>query len=350
MRCRLRADKDVQVLAAGRAVLDDAAALREFVAGSQAVVHLAGMNRGADAEIEAVNLDLADRLIAACEGSGATPHVVYANSAHHDRSTAYARSKRRVGERLAAWAAHHGARYTDFILPNVFGEGGRPFYNSVVATFCHQLAVGKTPRVIDDREIELVHAQEVATHVVDAVQRGVTGEVRLAGRPIRVGALLRRLEELLAQYRQHVLPSFADVFDLSLFNTLRHYLFPRHYPVRLEIRRDPRGSLFEAVRTMHGGQCFFSSTRPGITRGNHYHRAKVERFLVVQGAARIRIRRLLTTEVTEFDVSGETPAYIDIPTLHTHDITNTGQSDLITLFWAHEFYDPRCPDTYTEPV
>lgn len=331
-------------------MFDDAAALREFAACSQAVVHLAGLNRGADTAIEAVNLELADRLIQACERSGATPHVVYANSTHYDRDTPYARSKRRAGERLAAWAARRGARYTNLIIPNVFGEGGRPFYNSVVATFCHQLVVGETPQIIEDREIELVHAQEVATRILDTVQRGVTGDVLLSGRSVKVSEVLRRIEDLLAQYRQHVLPSFSDVFDLRLFNTLRYYLFPRHYPVRLEMRRDPRGSLFEAVRTVHGGQCFLSTTRPGITRGNHYHYAKVERFLVAQGAARIRIRRLLTSEVTEFDVSGDTPAYVDIPTLHTHDITNTGESDLLTLFWAHEFYDPRRPDTYPEPV
>jgi UDP-2-acetamido-2,6-beta-L-arabino-hexul-4-ose reductase len=135
-----------------------------------------------------------------------------------------------------------------------------------------------------------------------------------------------------------------------LFNTYRSYLFPQEYPVGLDLKCDPRGELFEAVRGHSGGQTFMSFTRPGITRGNHYHRRKVERFLVVKGAARIRIRPMFRGVATEFLVSGATPVYIDMPTLHTHNITNVGDDDLLTLFWTNEIFDPSDPDTFAEQV
>ena len=138
--------------------------------------------------------------------------------------------------------------------------------------------------------------------------------------------------------------------DLDLFNTYRSYLYPRHYPVTLPLHSDARGHLYEAVKSLHGGQCFISTTKPGITRGNHYHTRKLERFLVLNGDAVIRIRKLLTGDIVEFKVSGAAPQYIDMPTFCTHDITNMGQSDLMTLFWAHEIFDPQRSDTIREPV
>jgi UDP-2-acetamido-2,6-beta-L-arabino-hexul-4-ose reductase len=167
---------------------------------------------------------------------------------------------------------------------------------------------------------------------------------------MRVSEMLARVRDLAAAYAEGVVADLRDPLDLQLFNTYRSYLFPRHYPVPIERHRDPRGSLFEAVRTRHGGQCFLSTTRPGITRGNHYHLRKIERFLVVRGEARIRVRRLFASDVTEFSVRGDEPAYVDMPTLHTHDITNVGDADLLTLFWAHEIFDPAAPDTIPEPV
>jgi UDP-2-acetamido-2,6-beta-L-arabino-hexul-4-ose reductase len=131
---------------------------------------------------------------------------------------------------------------------------------------------------------------------------------------------------------------------------LRSYLFPRHYPVRLELRTDSRGSLFEAVKSFGGGQVFMSTTRPGVVRGNHFHTRKIERFLVVSGEAEIKLRRLFANDIITFRVSGAEPSYVDMPTFYTHSITNTGTSELTTLFWANEIFDPADADTYMEPV
>lgn len=350
IRVHVHADKTVEAVPAGRKIFADPSALTEFVQGKDAIVHLAGMNRGDEAEIEHTNLGLTKALIDACERMQARPHIVFANSTHFDHDTAYGRSKRLSAEMLDAWASRCGARFTNLVIPGVFGEGGRPLYNSVVSTFCHQLASGEAPRILEDREIELVHAQEVAGAVMSAVRGNQAGCIRLGGRVTTVTALLDRLNQLAEEYGANLLPSVANHFDLALFNTYRSYLFPKHYPVALERRADARGSLFEAVRTMHGGQCFFSTTQPGITRGNHYHTSKIERFLVAQGEAVIRVRRLYAASAIEFRVSGSAPVYVDMPTFHTHNITNVGHGELLTLFWAHEIFDPNRSDTHPEPV
>jgi UDP-2-acetamido-2,6-beta-L-arabino-hexul-4-ose reductase len=145
-------------------------------------------------------------------------------------------------------------------------------------------------------------------------------------------------------------PELGDDFQLSLFNTYRSYLYPNRFPVALTLHSDTRGSLFEAVKTMHGGQAFLSHTHPGITRGNHYHKEKFERFLVIKGEAVIRIRKMFAKEIFEFKVSGEKPQYVDIPTLHTHNISNTGDKELTTLFWSHQIFDPSASDTVQENV
>lgn len=350
IRAHVHADNEIEAVAAGREVFADPHALAAFVSDKDVIVHLAGMNRGDEAEIERTNNALTRDLIEACERGQVRPHIVFANSTHSGRDTAYGRSKRQSVEMLSAWAARAGARFTDLVIPGVFGEGGRPFYNSVASTFCYQLANGETPKIIEDREIDLVHAQVLAARVVSIVQHNETGVVQIPGHVMKVSALLDRLKKLAEEYSAHVLPSVSDRFSLELFNTYRSYLFPNHFPMALERRADTRGSLFEVVRTLHGGQCFFSTTNPGITRGNHYHTAKIERFLVTQGEAIIRLRRLFSSEVHEYRVSGDRPVYIDMPTFYTHNITNVGSGELLTLFWAHEIFDPNRPDTYPEPV
>jgi len=350
LRVHLLPQADVAVSCAGRDTFADSAKLKEFAAGCDAIAHFAGVNRGEERDVEAGNVAIARALADALSNAGGRPHVVYANSTHHERDTAYGRSKRRAAELLAEWASRAGARFTNIVLPHVFGESGRPNYNSVVATFCHELAQGRTPRMSQEGDLELAHSQQVAAEVIECIRQAKAGETRLAGVPIRVSALLERLRSFASDYGNQVIPRLERALDLDLFNTYRSYLFPAHYPVKLAHRSDARGALFEAVKSLHGGQCFISTTHAGVTRGNHYHSRKIERFLVLQGDALIRLRRLLAPQVHEFRVSGAAPCYIDMPTFHTHDITNTGAGELVTLFWSHDLYDPGQPDTYAEKV
>lgn len=350
LRARAHALGTVQILVAERDMFYDSAALLSFVRACDTIVHLAGMNRGNEHQIEKINIDLCGQLAHACAASGRGNLVIFANSTHALRDTAYGRSKRYCAEQFAAAATRGKFHFLNLVLPQIFGECGQPFYNSVVATFCHQIAVGESPSVIEDQDIELVHAQDFASLILDIATAHRDGEFRLAGHQISVSGLLTRLQSIAGSYNDLLIPRFDSEFDLSLFNTYRSYRFPAYYPVDIGLRSDARGNLFEAVRSLHGGQCFLSTTKPGYTRGNHYHLRKLERFLVVSGEALIQVRRLFSEHLVEFRVSGAHPAYIDMPTMHTHNITNIGSGELITLFWAHEIFDAARTDTYPEPV
>jgi len=360
LRCAIRTRGWPEPVVVEHACFDDPARLRDALAGVEVVVHLAGVNRGPEAEVEAGNPRLARLLVEALQATAAGRnrlHLLFSNSTHgRDPSvpaaslTPYGRSKREANAILGEWAATTGARYTDIRFPHLFGEHGRPFYNSAVATFCHQLATGDTPKIIVDSEVELLHAQSACDLMLEAIEAGTGGPLSPQGLRMPVSEALARLQAMHATYADGTLPRFDTAFDLDLFNTLRSYRFPLHYPGRIALRSDARGHLFEAVKTGHGGQCFASTTHPGVVRGNHFHRRKVERFLVAAGEATIRVRRMFTADAHAFEVRGDAPVYIDMPTLHTHDIRNTGQGELFTLFWSHEIFDPAAPDTYPEAV
>lgn len=350
LRCRLKRAPGLLVKRVFRQDFETLDRLSDVLGRTQTVFHLAGMNRGPEEEVYATNLRLADALIETLERSGARPTILFANSIHSAGDTAFGRAKRDAAARLSAWAERSGARFVDVVLPHLFGEGGRPFYNSAFATFCHQLAMGEEPQIQTDGEVELVHAQRACNQVMALADGSFRGQVRITGTKMRVSEALERLRRIHSRYQEGVIPGLADPLDLDFFNTYRSYLYPGRYPFALRLHSDARGALFEAVKTDHGGQAFLSTTHPGITRGRHYHHHKVERFLVVSGEAEIRIRRLFGDEVKVFSVSGDAPCAVDIPTLHTHEITNTGTRDLLTLFWSHEIFDPAAPDTYPEPV
>ncbi|HMZ53338.1 MAG TPA: NAD-dependent epimerase/dehydratase family protein [Nitrospira sp.] len=354
IRAFLHASKDSrQIRLANRATFQDAGALDEFVSGLDALIHCAGMNRGGDAEVERVNCWLAETLIASLERTGAKPRIVFANSTHFDRDTGYGRGKRKAGEQLVAWGGRMGVSVSNVILPHIFGEFGRPFYNSVVSTFCHQLANGETPCIHVDGGLELVHAQEVAELFMQLIRSQAEGEGRIhriAGQPLKVSELLELLNEFRDKYEHGIIPAFRDVFQVRLFNVLRSYKFPQAYPRRLALHSDARGSLFEAVKSEGGGQTFLSSTGQGITRGNHFHLRKVERFLVIDGEGEIRLRRLFSNDVISFRVTGRAPSYVDIPNFYTHSITNVGDGNLQTLFWTNEIFNPADSDTFPEIV
>ncbi len=350
LRAFLRLQGGHNIRLATRPTFADPDQLTAFVTGLDAVVHLAGMNKH-DEGVEAINLKLAVDLTAALERAKVSPRVAYSNTIWADRDdTPYSRSKRAAAHRLRAWADRTGAPFANLIFPHTFGEFGKPFHNSVVSTFCHQLARSQSPRIIVDGDLELVHAQEVAARCFRAVEAGENGDFRSHGTPMKVSTLLQRLRRMATSYAAQIVPDLRDPLDTRLFNTLRSYLYPEHYPVTLTLHSDNRGTLFEAVKSENGGQIFLSTTRPGITRGNHFHSRKVERFLVASGEAEIRLRRIFSDQENVFRVSGERPCYVDMPTFHTHSITNVGASDLVTLFWANEIFDPKDSDTYPEPV
>jgi len=357
LRARLHALRSAVIVPIHTPAFHDEAILRELVSSCDVLVHLACKITGEGEEILRENQRIDERLTSALDAAGRPIPLVHASSTHVERPTPYGEAKRRSEAHLSRWAEARGAPKTSILFPNIFGEGGRPFHNSVVATFCHQVARGLEPTIFTDADLTLVHAQDAAGEIIEAIvaiEAGGHGERRPGGARMRVSEILAAIRAIDREYRAGgVVPDLRDSFQRSLFNTYRSHLFPDFYPTRLELREDARGALFEAVKTRHGGQAFLSTTRPGITRGNHFHLRKLERFCVVKGTAIIRIRRLFSDKIHAFEVSGDTPVVIDIPTLHTHSIQNTQSTsgeELLTLFWSSEIYNPADPDTYAEPV
>ncbi len=350
LRCYLASQNELDVVLADRSTFSDPDSMDRFVSGLDILIHLAGVNRGKAEDIDSVNKQLAGILIDALNRTGAKPHLVFSSSIHRDRHTAYGNAKRYCSEKFVEWSKESGSAFTNMVLPHVFGEHGKPFYNSVVHTFCHQIANDELPEVLNDEPLYLVHAQRVAERMLSAGRSGTSSQQTVEGEEILVSQLLAKLTELSETYKNNIVPDLCDPLTLALFNTYRSYLYPKNFPLDLTRHSDNRGDLFELVKELNGGQVYVSTTKPGVTRGNHFHCRKLERFVVLKGSATICIRRMFTDEVKRFEVHGDKPQVLDIPTLHTHNLINSGQDELMTLFWANEIFDPSLPDTVRETV
>lgn len=355
--------------------------LRKFVSQCDVIVHLAALNRHHNPEvIYETNIGLVKKLIDACEKTGSKPHILFSSSTQEELDNPYGRSKKEGRVLFEQWAKSNGASFTGLIIPNVFGPFGNPYYNSVVATFCHQLTHNEKPVVEVDKEINLIYVGELVDRMVKiilehSVSQSLSTELHNGikesqsnteyntvkhcetvvippTKKIRVSALLQKLLEYKALYfDKGVIPDISDPFDRDLFNTFLCYIDQSNFfPFPFENKTDERGSFTEVVKFFSGGQVSFSTTRPGVTRGNHFHTRKAERFAVIKGKARIQIRRIGTDKIITFDLDGTKPSFVDMPIWHTHNITNVGNEDLYTIFWTNEHFNPADSDTFFENV
>ena len=330
-----------------RTCFEDQQCLIKALDSVEGIIHFAGVNRGEDSEVEAANPAISAKLIDACKQAGINPTIVYANSTHAANDTPYGRSKRLAGEALESFTE----KYVNLILPHIFGEQAKPYYNNVTATLIDKLHLGETPEINANGAVSLLHAGDAADIALDAVLSKKHGTISPVSHSISIAELYEKLKGFHALYHeQNIYPNVTDKFDLALFNCYRSAGFPDKYPTPLKVNKDSRGILFESSKGGCGGQTFMSTTVPGVTRGDHFHLEKVERFLVVRGQAVIRLRKVLTDELFEFTVSGDEPVAIDMIPLYTHSIENIGEEELYTLFWTHEMFDPNAPDTYADPV
>lgn len=349
------------------AYFSDNTTLDNFVRQCDVIIHLAALNRHNEPQtIYDTNIRLVQQLIDAMERTGSTPHVLFSSSTQEERDNQFGISKREGRERFASWAAKNNARFTGLVIPNVFGPFGNPYYNSVVATFCHQVTHNEQPRIDIDASLKLIYIGELIEIIWNQINPKSPGiesypplEEAGGGRFVVPHTIEKKVTELLAlinyyketYFDQGLFPVLLDRFEINLFNTFRCYMdIGGHFPVKLKMNTDDRGMFVETIKTELGGQVSFSTTKPGITRGNHFHTRKIERFAVIKGKARIQLRRIGTDQVLNFDLDGNEPAYVDMPIWYTHNITNTGREDLYTIFWINEFFDPSDPDTYFEEV
>lgn len=338
------------VMLSSRLTVENTNTLARELNNADLVIHLAGVNRAEPDVVEHANQDMANILIEAIAATDSKPHLVYSNSSHSSRDTPYGRGKAGADHTFKRWSVDTGSRYSNMVLPHIYGEKAKPFYNNVTATLCHQVVAGEIPTIHDGASVELLHAGAVANAILEAFDKGQSGTQALSGKQCMVQELYEWILSFHHKQTINVFPDFPDRFALTLFNTYRWFTFPERFPGLLNLHEDDRGVLFEAVKGGGGGQTFLSWTKPGIERGHHFHKEKVERFLVVSGTARICVRQLFDDTVYTFDVTGDEPVYVDMPTLHTHSIENTGREPLLTLFWAHEVFDPENPDTFAHNV
>jgi UDP-2-acetamido-2,6-beta-L-arabino-hexul-4-ose reductase len=331
---------------------DDLALLRSFVKQCDVIVHLAAMNRHSDPQvIYRTNIELVNKLIQAIECEKVKPHVLFSSSTQETLdNNLYGQSKREGHQLLESWAKRSGTNFTCLVIPNVFGEFMRPGYNSFIATFAHKLIHGEQPEIIFDNKVCLIYVGSLCRFIINQFEKRGIKRIEV---PFDFE---RKVTSILVQFKQFkefyfhkgIIPVLANRHDINLFNTFRSYIPPRC--IQLKRHVDSRGIFVETIQMGVGGQVSFSTTVPGITRGNHYHTRKIERFTVIKGKALIQLRKIGTNEVSNFELDGKHPAYVDMPVWFTHNIKNIGSDELYTQFWINEWYNPEDGDIYFEAV
>jgi len=332
----------------------DENSLDNFVSQCDVVVHLAALNRHNDQQVVYnTNVDLVEKLIASLKRTDSKAHVLLSSSTQENRDNLYGKSKRKGRELLANWASNSKGNFTGLVIPNVYGPFGRHYYNSFITTFSYQIINHEKPKIQVDAEIDLIYIQDLVKEIYQAItDKKHSDEYRVPHIAIaKVSDVLTKLYEFNETYvKNGAFPKLNTYFELTLFNTFRSYLPQEYFPRNFVLHSDERGTFVETVKALGKGQFSFSTTKPGITRGDHFHLRKVERFAVIKGKALIQLRRIGTDEVINYELSEDKPGYVDMPVWYTHNITNVGDEELVTVFWISEFFDPEDPDTYYEKV
>jgi len=352
-----RADSEVVGFTRGNTTAELDAWLEE----ADFVYHLAGVNRPENEEdFFRGNAELTTHICQQLARRADPPPILFASSIQAELDNPYGQSKRLAEEALINYAEETGGRAIIYRLENVFGKWSRPNYNTVVATFCHNIAHDLPISISNpNRELELVHIDDVIRHFIAELDEpwagGVVWRHVLPVFRVTVGRLAEIIRSLRSMRNTLHTPDFADPFIRKLYGMYLTYLDENDLAYSLTQHSDERGCLAEFIKSQHFGQLFVSRTRPGITRGNHFHHTKAEKFLVLEGEAIIRFRPIQGSEnsdqgVIEYRVSGKDFRVLDIPPGYTHNIENVGDSNLITLFWASEIFDKEAPDTYYEQV
>ena len=357
---------------------DDPSCLDEYAPKADFIFHLAGVNRPKDvSEFMEGNCGLTEKLINILEAAGSKAPVLVTSSIQAALDNPYGQSKKAGEELLFSHKEKTGAPVFVYRLPNVFGKWSRPNYNSAVATFCHNIA-NDLPITVNDPAtvMRLVYIDDVVAEFINAMEdRGsalsdaciytygggmrpakeessvypVDGD-RYFGVPRIHEVKLGEIADLIHSFKQSrsalFIPDMSDAFVSSLYSTYLSYLPTDGFAYDLKMNVDNRGSFTEFIRNRDRGQVSVNISHPGITKGQHWHHSKNEKFLVVKGEGLIRFRRIDSDEIFEYRVSGEKLQVVDIPTGYTHSIVNVGEEDMVTVMWANEPFNPDKPDTY----
>ncbi len=346
--------KDLKVT--GFDIDDDQIALSSLVEGADFIFHLAGVNRPQNVEdFTTGNTGLTQTIVSLLQKQGNKTPLVISSSSQAAQDNPYGVSKRQAEEAVFAYGRETGASVYVYRLPNVFGKWCRPNYNSAVATFCNNIAKD-LPIQINDPTVtmNLVYIDDVVNEFIAVLDgKPHPKDTFCQVQPVHtitlgeIVALIHSFKEIRVD---RSIPDMSDSFTKKLYSTYLSYLPKDQFSYSLKMNVDDRGSFTEFIKTVDRGQVSINISKPGITKGNHWHHTKNEKFLVVSGQGVIRFRQVGGDEVIEYFVTGEKLAVVDIPTGYTHNISNMGTTDLVTVMWCNEIFDPEKPDTYFEGV
>jgi UDP-2-acetamido-2,6-beta-L-arabino-hexul-4-ose reductase len=354
LRVTLQYREDLRVLCFD--VQDDPAILTTLLDQADFVFHLAGVNRPQNPEeFQAGNTGLTQYICSYLSANPRKVPIALSSSIQAVLENPYGASKRGAEEAVFEYGRRTGAQVHVFRLPNVFGKWCRPNYNSGTATFCHNIAHGLPIQVNNpDVVMNLVYIDDVVRALVALldgvaeIQDGFCFVEPVYG--IKLGDIVGLIRSFRESRELRSIPNMADPFVKKLYGAYLSYLPEDQFSYPLKMNIDERGSFTEFIKSPDRGQMSINISKPGITKGNHWHHTKNEKFLVVSGQGVIRFRQFGSEEVIEYHVSGEKLEVVDIPTGYTHNISNTGKTDMVTVMWCNEIYDPETPDTFYEAV
>jgi len=339
-----------KIIAFERSYFEENLHLDLFTSSCDVIIHLAAVNRSEDeANLYDINVSLAMKLSESLKRTSSKARIIFSSSSQESSNNFYGNAKRKAREILENSALDRGVGFLGLIIPNVFGPFSKPNYNTFIATFCHNLINNIEPKVITDSLVSLIYIDSLIEKIITNFQfnkvETITFEPEIN---ILVSDVLSKLMVFRNEYLDlGQIPKLTNKFDLNLFNTFRSYIDHKSFfPFQLSKKQDERGMFVEVLKLGVGGQVSFSTTKSGITRGNHFHTRKIERFSVVKGNAKIEMRQINETEKLTFFVDDSNPSFVDMPIWYTHNITNIGSEELITFFWINEFFDKINPDTY----
>ncbi|MBC6003813.1 SDR family oxidoreductase [Paeniclostridium sp. NSJ-45] len=330
--------------------------LKKATLDADFIVHLAGVNRPKETkEFYEGNGGLTEKIVGFLKEENKNTPILITSSTHAVLDNDYGKSKKQSEDALVKYSDECDAKVYIFRLPNLFGKWCRPNYNSAVSTFCYNIAHDLDIWVNDPSiELNLVYIDDVVAAIMDAIEDIGANSVQIDKYYYEVTTVYKRtlgnIVDSLKMFRNMrkslLIPDLSDGFNKALYSTYLTYLEEDDFSYFLDKKEDNRGWLAELVKSEQFGQMFVSKTHPGITRGNHWHHTKTEKFIVIQGQANISFRKIDEDKVIEYIVDGEIPQVLDIPPGYTHSIENIGQDEVITLFWSNEMFNPEKPDTY----
>jgi UDP-2-acetamido-2,6-beta-L-arabino-hexul-4-ose reductase len=320
------------------------------------VFHLAGVNRPKNQkEFMEGNFGFTSTLINTLKKYKNNCPVMISSSIQAELDNPYGKSKKAGEDLLFSYGKETGAKVLVYRFPNVFGKWCKPNYNSAVATFCHNIAHDIPIQVNDPGMVmNLVYIDDVIQELIRALEGKENKKGDFCEVPIKYTITLGEVVDFIYSFKEIrkilSIPNMANDFEKKLYSTYLSYLPVKHFSYFLKMNQDQRGSFTEMFRTIDRGQVSVNISKPGITKGNHWHHTKNEKFIVVYGKGIIRFRKINTDKIIEYPVNGEKIEVVDIPPGYTHNIENLGQTDMVTIMWANEPFNLDNPDTYYEEV